>query len=124
MNDKIINIVLFVFAYAFSYGICIIFSAKGLPERCVGRINVHHFVESVLFLKPCKYVDNNVPIFSLIHQIVLQIGLIVFLAMIIFNPSQPTVVIRMFIGKLFMTAIMITFFGFIICRVIYDKIHP
>ena len=119
MNDVVINVMGFIFFYAASYGICILF-CKNSPEKSAGHIRVSMLVEIILALRPCKYGDNEVQIYSLIHQILLQAGLITFLSIIILEPNEPALALRVFSG-IFMATVMTSFFGRNICRMIYIK---
>ncbi|MCL2153247.1 MAG: hypothetical protein FWH57_09890 [Oscillospiraceae bacterium] len=119
MNDVVINVMGFIFFYAASYGICILF-CKNSPEKSAGHIRINMLVEIILVLRPCKYGDNEVHIYSLIHQMLLQIGLMTFLSMIIVEPSEPARALRVFSG-IFIATVMTSFFGRNICRMIYIK---
>ena len=122
MNELIINILGFIFFYAFSYGICILIATKGSPRRCVGHIKINRILEILLLLPPCKYNKKTVLIYSLLHQMVLQYGAIRFIVMLIRDPSDPATALRAFAGVCMIT-LYISFFGGVICRTIYDMIH-
>ena len=96
------GIAYFIFLYALSYLFCIagsIFGAKSNDKRL--KLNI--VIETVLFLKPCRDWQGKMPYHSLLHQIVSQCALIIFLVMYLPNPEEKYMMLRYPLSILFST---------------------
>ena len=144
------QIIWVVYAYIFSYWICVVCSSgntrtevyeeqrKGkalyrilekyfLIALCIkssnraGNIKVNIVLKLVLFLIPCTDKDGKVPIYSLIHQMLLQYGVIRFILSTMQNPSEVAEYSRIF-TVVFMNTLFISMIGLVICSAINKRI--
>ena len=88
----------------------------------IGNIRVNIILKLVLFLIPFTDKDGKVPIYSLIHQIILQYSTVRFIMMTMQNPSAVAEHSRFFAGMVLGTA-AISAFGLLICAAINGYIE-
>ena len=145
------HIVWVILGYACSYWMCVISSlcntrAKGYKEGVkdsrlyralkhfhsdfllyaktsnrICNIKVNIFLRIVLLLIPCTDKDGKVPIYSLIHQMLLQYGVIRFILSTMQNPSEVAEYSRIF-TVVFMNTLFISMIGLVICSAINKRI--
>ena len=117
------QIVMCVIACIYSYLMCVYFS-RIKPEKCIGNIKLNGTLAKVLLLILFIHNKKIIPIYSVLHIIILQLGVIIFIISVIHSPNESFSYFQIFVGVALASAFL-SFFGAIICqvlRIIIDKL--
>jgi len=120
LGDIIYYIFGFMLIYAFSYFVCIRF-AKATRE-CVLTIKFNKILAIVSLLMPFHNRGKEILLVALLNAFLLQYSAIRFMVLTIRRTSGIDEYLRVFAGNVLWITIF-TVFGFIACRIIYDRIY-